>query len=70
VETQNPNTTSCRKTKAAFKRAVDVWEFNEAFAAQSLGVLRELGMDSEEFGLTRPLGIWVSFFFRVGYEGV
>jgi acetyl-CoA C-acetyltransferase len=29
------------------KEDIDLWELNEAFAAQSLGVLRELGLDPE-----------------------
>jgi acetyl-CoA acyltransferase len=44
-------------TQKALKQAgwstsdVDVWELNEAFAAQSLGVIRELGLDEERVNL-------------------
>lgn len=32
-------------------RDIDVWELNEAFAAQSLGVIRELGLEEERVNL-------------------
>lgn len=41
-------------TRKALERAgltvddIDVWELNEAFAAQSLGVIRELGLDEDK----------------------
>lgn len=33
------------------KDDIDVWELNEAFASQSLGVIRELGLDMEKINL-------------------